>query len=88
MVSFPTLEIAIYKNQQSKQNVYAEHTLLVLLCSNINMFEERLHKEELTRLKRAFALFDVNGDGSISTKVINKGFVRNLVFLNNCYTNI
>ena len=33
------------------------------------MFEEKLPKEELTRLKRAFALFDVDGDGSISTKV-------------------
>ena len=35
------------------------------------MYEELLSKEELTRLKRAFALFDVDGDGTISTKVIN-----------------
>ena len=45
------------------------------------MFEERIHKEELTRLKRAFALFDVDGDGSISTKVIKKYFVCELVLL-------
>ena len=34
------------------------------------MYEEILPKEELTRLKRSFALFDVDGDGTISTKVI------------------
>ena len=33
------------------------------------MFEEELPKEEITRLRKAFALFDVDGDGSISTKV-------------------
>ena len=34
------------------------------------MYEEILPKEELTRLKRSFALFDVDGNGTISTKVI------------------
>ena len=43
------------------------------------MFEEKLPKEELTRLKRAFALFDVDGDGSISTKV-KFGGIKNCTF--------
>ena len=37
------------------------------------MCEEKLSKEELTRLRRAFALFDVDGDGTITTKVIYFG---------------
>ena len=47
------------------------------------MFEERLPKEEITRLKRAFALFDVDGDGSISTKVNNGFYQWNNVYCKN-----
>ena len=35
------------------------------------MYQEILPKQELTRLKRAFALFDVDGDGTVSEKVMN-----------------
>ena len=45
------------------------------------MFEEELPKEEITRLRKAFALFDVDGDGSISTKVSFFDFARS----HSCY---
>ena len=48
----------------------AVNTLFNLSPITTNMFhQDEMPKEELTRLKRAFALFDVDGDGSISTKV-------------------
>ena len=33
------------------------------------MCQAKLSKEELNKLKRAFAIFDVDGDGEITTKV-------------------
>ena len=45
------------------------HDSCIFITSLKNMFEEELPKEEITRLRKAFALFDVDGDGSISTKV-------------------
>ena len=34
-----------------------------------NMCENKLSKEAVSRLKRAFAVFDVDGDGTICTQV-------------------
>ena len=33
------------------------------------MVEERKHDEELSRMRKAFEIFDVDGDGTITTKV-------------------
>ena len=33
------------------------------------MCQERMSKEEINRLRRAFAIFDVDGDGTITTNV-------------------
>ena len=35
------------------------------------MCEKNLSKEEINKYKRAFAIFDAEGDGTITTKVIN-----------------
>ena len=34
------------------------------------MCEQKLSKEEINRYKRAFAIFDVEGEGTITTEVI------------------
>ena len=34
------------------------------------MCEKKLSKEEINRYKRAFAIFDVEGEGTITTEVI------------------
>ena len=39
------------------------------------MCEERVSKEELVRLRRAFAIFDVDGDGTITTEVSQKAWL-------------
>ena len=33
------------------------------------MVEERKHDEELSRMRKAFEIFDVDGDGTITAKV-------------------
>ena len=35
-----------------------------------SMCEQKLSKEELNKYKRAFAIFDVTGEGTITTEVI------------------
>ena len=35
------------------------------------MAQDKLPKEELNRLKKAFNIFDIDGDGNITTQVIN-----------------
>ena len=39
------------------------------------MCEERMSKEELVRLRRAFAIFDVDGDGTITTEVSQASWI-------------
>ena len=34
------------------------------------MYEHELSKEEVNKYKRAFAIFDVNGEGTITIEVI------------------
>ena len=36
----------------------------------LNMCEQRLSKEEVNKYKRAFAIFDDTGDGTITSEVI------------------
>lgn len=36
----------------------------------INLMADQLNEEQIAEFKEAFALFDKNGDGSITTKVL------------------
>ena len=36
------------------------------------MAQDKMPKEELNRLKKAFAIFDINGDGNITTEARKK----------------
>jgi Ca2+-binding EF-hand superfamily protein len=43
------------------------------------MSQDKMPLEELNRFKQAFAIFDINGDGNITTQVRNRLPILNFI---------
>ena len=49
------------------------------------MVDTRKNTEEISRMKKAFEIFDADGDGTITTKVIFHTILLMELDLNKCY---
>ena len=52
------------------------------------MVDTRKNTEEISRMKKAFEIFDADGDGTITTKVIFHTILLQELDLSNFYFNI